>query len=67
MRGEYTLDWKYGNCESCNSELLPAWFTQEEVMNGYKTGRTRQAVDFLVCPVCLKKYIVDDSFDKPWE
>ena len=46
------------------------WFIDEEykTMQGmmYKTGRKRQAVDYLVCPVCYKRECVDDSFDGPW-
>lgn len=61
---------KYGTCERCGTDLIPIWFTEEErkVVNGImsKTGRTRQAVDVLSCPHCLKEYCVDDSFDGNW-
>ena len=63
---------KYGVCENCNEPLEPVWFTEEETVVDnyshmiYHTGRTRRAVDYLVCPCCLKKFCVDDSFDGPW-
>lgn len=46
------------------------WFKEEErCIRGtalIKTARTRLAVSHLVCPSCLRNYIVDDSFDEPW-
>lgn len=61
---------KYGKCESWHDDLEPVWFKEEErCIRGtalIKTGRTRLAVSHLVCPSCLKNYIVDDSFDEPW-
>ena len=64
------MESKYGNCPRCGALLHPVWFTEEEyeVQNGitYKTGRTRTAVDYLICENCFQKITVDDSFDKPW-
>lgn len=62
---------KYGICPDCEVELEPVWFTEEEYKTNmfghqYKTGRKRRAVDYLVCPCCLKKSCVDDSFDGLW-
>ena len=61
---------KYGNCCRCDAPLQPVWFTEEEYRTKYghmyKTGRKRSAVDYLICPVCLHKECVDDSFDGGW-
>lgn len=61
---------EYGKCSGCTLELVPVWFTEKEykVSNGtlYETGRTRRAVDYLICPQCMSKYAVDDSFDGEW-
>lgn len=58
---------RYGLCE-CESPLEAVWFTEEEIdnHNGFRTGRIRNAVDYLVCPSCGKRYQVDTSFDGPW-
>ena len=34
---------------------------------GHRTGRVKNAVDYLYCPECGRTYIVDDSFDGPWQ
>lgn len=61
---------RYGQCPECGADMEAVWFIDEEykTMQGmmYKTGRKRQAVDYLVCPVCYKRECVDDSFDGPW-
>ena len=58
---------KYGNCPECGGELRPVWFTEKEYDRyNIPTGRTRHAVDCLVCKDCMKEYCVDDSFDGPW-
>jgi hypothetical protein len=58
---------KYGFCKYCYTQLEPVWFEDmEEVYeNGHQcqTGRWRKAVDYLICPNCLKKECVDDTFD----
>lgn len=61
---------RYGVCEECQTPLEPVWFTEDQyvIIGGYrcKTGRQRTACSHLICPCCLKKYVVDDSFDGPW-
>ena len=61
---------KYGQCPECGADMEAVWFIDEEykTMQGmmYKTGRKRQAVDYLVCPICYTRECVDDSFDGPW-
>lgn len=61
----------YGMCEECQTSLQPVWFTEHEYKTHdgyqYRTGRVRRAVDYLICPCCLKRYCVDDSYDGPWE
>lgn len=56
----------FGSCENCSAEIEPVYFIQKQYINGYITGKVRQAVDYLACPVCMKKTCVDDSFDGPW-
>lgn len=57
----------YGICEECYSDLEAVWFIDEEMDEyGHKTGRKRHAVDYLICPYCLDKYCVDDSYDSGW-
>ena len=60
----------FGQCSDCNCELEAVWFEEEEIKMEYglliKTGRKRNAVDYLVCPCCLNRYCVDDSFDGEW-
>lgn len=64
------MESKYGICSKCNIPLDPVWFTETEYNVEYgirhKTGRKRKAVDYLICPNCLSKVCVDDSFDRPW-
>ena len=61
---------KYGECPYCGCELEAVWFTEEETAVEYDvryyTGRVRNAIDYLVCPQCLRNYCVDDSMDGPW-
>ena len=61
---------KYGYCSKCGADLEPVWFTEKEMKPAQGgmvfTGRTRRAVAYLECPDCLKKEVVDDSFDGPW-
>lgn len=62
---------KYGVCEKCKSNLIPIWFTEEEIKyeNGtsFKTGRKKIACSHLECPTCFSKEAVDDSFDGDWK
>lgn len=57
----------YGKCEDCGINLKPLWFVEEEIVNGIKTGRVRNAVSYLFCEKCGETCIVDDSFDGPWQ
>lgn len=62
---------KYGYCDICKCPLEPIWFVEEEYTidkykNQIKTGRKKHAVDYLICPNCLKRYCIDDSFDGDW-
>lgn len=60
----------YGICNECGVEYEPVWFTEEEYVTSggimVRTGRKRRAVDYLICPCCLKKQCVDDSYDGAW-
>lgn len=60
----------YGVCDYCGGTLQPVYFNEEETVVEHgcmrKTGRYRRAVSHLVCEICLKDFIVDDSFDGPW-
>lgn len=60
----------YGECSECGTPLEPVWFIEEEykTINGcmFKTDRKRRAVDYLICPCCLQKACVDNSFDGNW-
>lgn len=60
----------FGKCPICGENLEPVYF-QEDGLQLYEgsvieTGRVRTIVDYLVCPHCDQKQIVDDSFDGPW-
>lgn len=58
----------YGTCEKCGEPLSPVWFTEKERdRHGIWTGRTRHAVDYLLCESCGERECVDDSFDGPWQ
>lgn len=61
---------KYGICKKCNISLEPVWFIEKEYKceHGirYETERVRDAVDYLVCPMCGHKECVDDTFDGNW-
>ena len=57
-----------GFCERCGSELEPVYFREKEsYIDSYGhliwTGRSRIAVDYLACPRCLKRHIVDGDFE----
>lgn len=61
----------YGYCSECGYPLVPIWFREieyDESYSGYpyETGRTRLAVDYLLCERCGHKECVDDSFDGKW-
>lgn len=59
---------KYGLCDECNIPLQPgecAILDEKVLSNGYyiNTGRQIFTVGYLICPICLKRFVVDDSFD----
>lgn len=60
----------FGQCSYCGANLEPVYFIEEETKIEcgvlYKTGRKRRAVNYLVCPICLHKECVDDTFDGAW-
>lgn len=54
-------------CKDCGVKLEPIYFREKEsYLDSYghyiETGRSRIAVDYLICPECLKKFIVDGDF-----
>ena len=56
-----------GKCEDCEVRLEPVYFREREsYIDSYGhliwTGRSRIAVDYLICPICLKRFIVDGDF-----
>lgn len=59
----------YGKCERCGTNLTPgetAIVDEEKIYNGkrIKTGKKIYIIGYLECPHCLKKYTIDDSFDR---
>lgn len=58
----------YGECEECGVKLEAVWFKEIEYNWEYNcpTGRIRDAVDYLFCPVCGSKSCVDNTFDGSW-
>jgi hypothetical protein len=62
----YESESKYGDCPYCGGKLSAVWFEEEEMKNGYYTGRVRRAVSHLCCIDCLRNVCVDDSFDGKW-
>ena len=67
LRKEELMD--YGKCD-CGEKLVPIWYVEEETEMIYgtphKTGRKRNAVNYLFCESCGEKHCVDDSFDGYW-
>lgn len=60
-------DDKYGKCACCNENLLAIWFIEyEQDRYGIRTGRQRYNIDYLECLYCGKRYVVDDSYARPW-
>lgn len=66
---------RYGGCPHCGTDLEAVWFVEYEyayqTLPGcktieYKTGRKRDNIDYLVCPVCGKREVIDDSFASSW-
>lgn len=59
---------KIGLCPKCGYHMeVEQWFEEKEYdKNGILTGRTRLSASCLVCPNCLHKECIDDTFDGPW-
>lgn len=61
---------EYGYCVECGYPLEPVYFEEKEekIVQGIRipTGRVRTAVNYLYCPMCGHKEVVDDTFDEPW-
>lgn len=53
-------------CEMCGTETRPVWFIESEWDGGVRTGRKRRNISHLECPVCGKRYTIDDSFAGAW-
>lgn len=54
-------------CDSCGGRIIPIRFIEHE-RDTYSilTGRVKNAVSHLECNFCMKKIIIDDSFDGDW-
>lgn len=65
---------KFGNCPHCDTPLEAEWFKEYEWKTSwvggyctqYKTGRWRYNINYLVCPNCLKKQVMDDTYAGEW-
>ena len=62
----------YGSCPRCGSGFRPVRFEEKEevfdpVTHGLvETGRTRWAIDYLICPWCGEKQCVDGDCGVLW-
>ena len=45
-------------CDDCDVKLQPVYFKEID-----EFGTEHIKCDYLICPICLRKIIVDDSFD----
>ena len=59
---------KYGECCYCGTALEAVWFVEYEYeYDGIrKTGRKRDNISHLECPLCGEREVIDDSFAGPW-
>ena len=65
---------RFGNCPKCDTPLEAEWFKEYEHKSKwidgqlirYKTHRWRYNIDYLICPHCLEKQIVDDTYAGEW-
>lgn len=57
----------YGKCRHCGVSLEAVWFTEKQFSRGCPTGKTRRNISYLICPNCLKKEAIDDSYATPWK
>ena len=58
----------YGLCDVCQTPLQADTGRVNEFYpnTATPTGRTKFVVNFLYCPQCRKKILVDDTFDGQW-
>ena len=58
-------------CSNCKTTTEADWFIEEEYkyIEGCicKTGRVRKNINYFFCPLCFKKFPVDDTFAYPWK
>ena len=59
----------YGQCTRCGTDLIAsdsATIDESKIVDGklIYTGKKIFIIGYLQCPYCLKKYAVDDSFDR---
>lgn len=63
----------YGQCTRCRTDLIvgdSATIDESKIVDGkvdgklIYTGKKIFMIGYLQCPYCLKKYTVDDSFDR---
>lgn len=68
VESEDNNEYDFGTCDKRGAQLTADWFIDEEFYpnSNTLTGRTRLAVNFLYCPCCGEKYLVDDTFDGEW-
>ena len=45
-------------CDECDIKMEPIYFKEID-----EFGTEHIKCDYLICPICLRKIIVDDSFD----
>lgn len=57
-----------GDCPVCGTKMkIEEWFKEKEYDKlGIPTGRTRLAASNLICPNCLHREVIDDTFDGNW-
>lgn len=51
-------------CNKCDTEMEPVYYEKKLSALDKSKGKSSLGVDYFVCPICGKKEIVDDSFDK---
>ena len=59
----------YGKCDRCGTNLIAgdhATIDEIKIVDGrlYHTGKKISMIGYLQCPYCLKKFTIDDSFDR---
>ncbi|MGF7012018.1 uncharacterized protein YbaR (Trm112 family) [Lachnospiraceae bacterium PF1-22] len=54
------------DCPHCENPLVVVMAKEEEIRDGFYTGRTREIGDYILCENCGFTSIVDGSFDGAW-